>query len=100
MSMTRPNCCATEFRKLRLRRVEPATARADKTRIDNHLMPRWGNARLARIDIDDVQAHCRTALAGYKVPRSITIVDTIERNPAGKADYKWAGEVASSNSTQ
>ena len=46
------------------------------------------------LDLEEVQAHCRTSLAGYKVPRSITVVETIERNPAGKADYKWAAEIA------
>lgn len=43
-------------RWLELRRVEPATARADKGRIDKHLTPRWKNARLSKIDIDDIQA--------------------------------------------
>jgi fatty-acyl-CoA synthase len=62
---------------------------------------RWGSRVAAVIasdialDLDAVQAHCRTALAGYKVPRSITVVATIERSPAGKADYKWAAEIAS-----
>jgi acyl-CoA synthetase (AMP-forming)/AMP-acid ligase II len=61
---------------------------------------RWG-ARVAAVvaaaddlDIDHVQAHCRESLAGYKVPRSFTVVDAIERSPAGKADYRWAAEVA------
>jgi acyl-CoA synthetase (AMP-forming)/AMP-acid ligase II len=40
-----------------------------------------------------VQAHCRGTLAGYKVPRSLAVVDAIERSPAGKADYRWAAEV-------
>jgi acyl-CoA synthetase (AMP-forming)/AMP-acid ligase II len=41
-----------------------------------------------------VQTHCRTSLAGYKVPRSMAIVASVERSPAGKADYRWAAEVA------
>jgi acyl-CoA synthetase (AMP-forming)/AMP-acid ligase II len=41
----------------------------------------------------DLQAHCRGSLAGYKVPRSLAVVDAIERSPAGKADYRWAAEV-------
>ena len=48
--------------------------------------------------LDDVQAHCRTSLAGYKVPRSITVVPKVERSPAGKADYRWATEIASRSS--
>jgi acyl-CoA synthetase (AMP-forming)/AMP-acid ligase II len=65
---------------------------------------RWGSRVAAVIasdvalDLDAVQAHCRAALAGYKVPRSITVVDTIERSPAGKADYRWAAEVATGRS--
>lgn len=43
-------------RWLELRRVEPATERADAGRIKNHLAPRWRKTRLARIEIDDVQA--------------------------------------------
>ena len=67
---------------------------------------RWGSRVAAVIasddalDLDAVQAHCRTSLAGYKVPRSITVVDTIERSPAGKADYRWAADVAAANSRQ
>jgi acyl-CoA synthetase (AMP-forming)/AMP-acid ligase II len=44
----------------------------------------------APVTLDDLQAHCRLSLAGYKVPRALTIVDTIERSPAGKPDYGWA----------
>ncbi|MBV9953522.1 MAG: AMP-binding protein [Acidimicrobiia bacterium] len=42
----------------------------------------------------EVEAHCRASLAGYKVPRTVAVVDHVERNPAGKADYRWAVEVA------
>jgi acyl-CoA synthetase (AMP-forming)/AMP-acid ligase II len=62
---------------------------------------RWGSRVAAvvasgpALDLDEVRAHCRASLAGYKVPRSITVVETIERSPAGKADYRWASEVAS-----
>jgi acyl-CoA synthetase (AMP-forming)/AMP-acid ligase II len=45
--------------------------------------------------LDDVAEHCRAALAGYKVPRALTIVDEVVRTPAGKPDYRWASEVAS-----
>src|SRR5262249_5474509 len=54
----------------------------------------------ASLSLDTIQAHCRASLAGYKVPRSLTVVDKVERNPAGKADYKWATEIASANSSQ
>jgi len=61
---------------------------------------RWG-ARVAAVvaspatlALDDVQAHCRASLAGYKVPRTLAVVDEVRRNPAGKADYTWAAEIA------
>jgi acyl-CoA synthetase (AMP-forming)/AMP-acid ligase II len=38
--------------------------------------------------------HVRGHLAGYKVPRSIWLVDRIQRTITGKADYKWASEYA------
>jgi acyl-CoA synthetase (AMP-forming)/AMP-acid ligase II len=40
--------------------------------------------------------HCRTALAGYKVPRDILFVDAIVRSPSGKPDYRWAKAEATS----
>ena len=44
--------------------------------------------------LEDVQAHCRRSLAGYKIPRRLFVVDTVPRTPAGKADYGWARSVA------
>ena len=43
--------------------------------------------------LDALQAHCRTHLAGYKVPRGLHVVPEIPRSPAGKADYAWAREI-------
>ena len=34
--------------------------------------------------LDEIQAHCRTMIAGYKVPRSMTIIDAFPLSPAGK----------------
>ncbi|MGW6376034.1 AMP-binding protein [Rhodococcus sp. NPDC055112] len=48
------------------------------------------------LTLDEVQEHCRKTLAGYKVPRSIVLVDEVKRTPAGKADYRWATTMASS----
>ena len=42
--------------------------------------------------LDDVANHCRTMIAGYKVPRELKLVDAIQRTPSGKADYRWAKE--------
>jgi acyl-CoA synthetase (AMP-forming)/AMP-acid ligase II len=41
-----------------------------------------------------IQEHCRTKIAGYKVPRELYVVDTVVRSPSGKPDYRWAKEVA------
>jgi fatty-acyl-CoA synthase len=61
---------------------------------------RWGQAVAAvvelspaggvGIDEDILNRHARTVLAGYKVPKRILLVDTIQRGPNGKPDYKWA----------
>ncbi|MGJ0120329.1 AMP-binding protein [Williamsia sp. MIQD14] len=42
----------------------------------------------------DVQTVCREHIAGYKVPRALTVVDAVKRSPAGKADYTWATSAA------
>lgn len=63
---------------------------------------RWGHRVAAVVQLregadapslDDVQAHCRTRLAGYKVPRHLVIAPQIQRSPSGKADYRWARSV-------
>jgi acyl-CoA synthetase (AMP-forming)/AMP-acid ligase II len=43
---------------------------------------------------DDLIQHARAEIAGYKVPRSIWLVDKIQRTVTGKADYRWANEFA------
>ncbi|MGW6569418.1 acyl-CoA synthetase [Streptomyces sp. NPDC054975] len=64
---------------------------------------KWGNhvaavvqlrAGAPALDLETVQTHCRTRLAGYKIPRQLVIADRIERSPSGKADYRWARSVA------
>jgi len=64
---------------------------------------RWGNHVAAvvqlrtgavRPSLDEIQTHCRTHLAGYKIPRQLVIAESIQRSPSGKADYRWAREVA------
>jgi acyl-CoA synthetase (AMP-forming)/AMP-acid ligase II len=63
---------------------------------------RWGEKIVAlvqareghTIDADALGAHCRTTLAAYKVPKQIVVVDSLERSPSGKADYKQLREVA------
>ncbi len=64
---------------------------------------RWGEqvAAVARVvqgapvpTLEELAGHCRARLAGYKVPRRLVVVESIERSPAGKADYRWAKGVA------
>ncbi|MET8744727.1 acyl-CoA synthetase [Streptomyces sp. NPDC004728] len=63
---------------------------------------RWGNRVAAVVQLregaaeptlDDLQTHCRTRLAGYKIPRRLVITHRIQRSPSGKADYRWARSV-------
>ncbi len=44
--------------------------------------------------LEQLAEHCRKHVAGYKLPRELHIVDTIQRQPSGKPDYKWAKAVA------
>ena len=63
---------------------------------------RWGESVAAVVSarpghdltLDEISEHCRTSLAGYKVPRHLVIVDIVERTPAGKPNYRWAKETA------
>jgi len=64
--------------------------------------PKWGQAVSAVISLKPgaeapglagLQDHCREMLAGYKLPRALTIVTEIKRSPAGKQDYVWARSV-------
>lgn len=43
---------------------------------------------------EQIEAHAREHLAGYKVPKDIVFVDHVQRSPAGKADYRWAKATA------
>jgi acyl-CoA synthetase (AMP-forming)/AMP-acid ligase II len=59
---------------------------------------RWGQRVVAVVaaapgaspDLESLRAHAGAALASFKLPRELIIVDGVERTPAGKADYKWA----------
>jgi acyl-CoA synthetase (AMP-forming)/AMP-acid ligase II len=44
----------------------------------------------AEVSLEPIQDHCRTLLAGYKIPRQLHAVETIQRSPSGKPDYPWA----------
>ena len=63
---------------------------------------RWGEMVVALVQtangaaLDDVAltAHCRATLAGYKVPKRFVVLDSLQRSPAGKANYKLLRELA------
>jgi acyl-CoA synthetase (AMP-forming)/AMP-acid ligase II len=63
---------------------------------------RWGERVAALVQLrpdkpasaEDVRAHARTKVAGYKVPRDVHFVDEIARQPSGKPDYPWAKSLA------
>ena len=63
---------------------------------------RWGQRVAAVVQprpgavpgLEGVQEHCRTKIAGYKVPRELHVVEQLQRSPSGKADYPWALAVA------
>jgi fatty-acyl-CoA synthase len=45
---------------------------------------------------DELIKNTRNHLSGYKLPKMIKFVDEVKRAPNGKADYKWALEIAKS----
>ncbi|HVB93150.1 MAG TPA: acyl-CoA synthetase [Acidimicrobiales bacterium] len=60
---------------------------------------RWGQTVAAIIQprvgheapsLESIQEHCRSTIAGYKLPRRLHVVETVERSPSGKPDYTWA----------
>jgi acyl-CoA synthetase (AMP-forming)/AMP-acid ligase II len=46
----------------------------------------------ARPTLSGLDSFVRAEIAGYKVPRSLWLVDEVKRSPAGKPDYRWAKE--------
>lgn len=64
---------------------------------------RWGEMIVALIQPSDVDtfdeatlaAHCRSRIAAYKCPKRFVALDSLERSPAGKADYARLRRLAS-----
>ncbi|HOW92974.1 MAG TPA: acyl-CoA synthetase, partial [Mycolicibacterium fallax] len=44
----------------------------------------------AALTLAELDGFVRSEIAGYKVPRSLWVVDEVKRSPAGKPDYRWA----------
>jgi acyl-CoA synthetase (AMP-forming)/AMP-acid ligase II len=63
---------------------------------------RWGQRVAAVVQpqpnttltLEALSEHCATRIARYKLPRELHLVEAMQRTAAGKADYKWAKEVA------
>ncbi len=63
---------------------------------------RWGQRVVAVVQpresaeptLESIQEHCRGVIAGFKVPRELHFVASIQRSPSGKPDYRWAQQVA------
>jgi 3-oxocholest-4-en-26-oate---CoA ligase len=67
---------------------------------------RWGQTVAAIIQprvghpapsLESIQEHCRTSIAGYKLPRRLHVVDLVERSPSGKPDYTWAASIVTAD---
>jgi acyl-CoA synthetase (AMP-forming)/AMP-acid ligase II len=63
---------------------------------------RWGQRVAALVEprpgavptLEELDEHCRTKVAGYKVPKELHLVPTVPRHPSGKPDYRRAKAVA------
>ncbi len=63
---------------------------------------RWGNEVVAIVQFAEGQSAtdaeladaCRAHIAQYKLPKAFIRTDKVLRSPAGKADYRWAKELA------
>ncbi len=64
---------------------------------------RWGNEVVAVVrlrsghtaDAAALKEHAAQYIARYKLPKAFVFVDEIVRSPSGKADYRWAKQIAS-----
>ncbi|WP_121256101.1 acyl-CoA synthetase [Nocardioides ferulae] len=64
---------------------------------------RWGSEVVAIVQLeaghqavtdDELLAECGRHVARYKVPKAVLRLPQVVRSPAGKADYRWAKQVA------
>ncbi|OSC36585.1 acyl-CoA synthetase [Mycobacterium decipiens] len=62
---------------------------------------RWGNEVVAIVqlaeggqaDAEDIVAEAAHHIARYKLPKQIVFCSQVQRQPSGKADYRWAKEL-------
>ena len=63
---------------------------------------RWGNEVVAVVrirqghtpDTESLLSHAAEHIARYKLPKAFVFVNEISRSPSGKADYRWAKQMA------
>ncbi len=63
---------------------------------------RWGNEVVAVVRVRegftvteaDLRAEAERHIARYKLPKAFVFVNEVVRSPSGKADYRWAKQVA------
>lgn len=61
---------------------------------------RWGEEIVAIVAVrtevsgDALRQHCATRLARFKIPKDVVFVEQVRRLGNGKADYRWAKDVA------
>jgi fatty-acyl-CoA synthase len=63
---------------------------------------RWGNEVVAVVrirqghtpDTESLLSHAAQHIARYKLPKAFVFVNEISRSPSGKADYRWAKQMA------
>jgi len=66
---------------------------------------RWGQRVVALVRVTpghvvsgaELRQHCRSLLAGFKIPKRIVFVPELVRSAAGKPDYAWAEAVLRDN---
>ncbi len=67
---------------------------------------RWGNEVCAVVSTsspvsrEELIEHCDGHLARYKLPRTVIAVPEVVRGPNGKADYRWAAQIAAAEETE
>jgi fatty-acyl-CoA synthase len=67
---------------------------------------RWGNEVVAVVRVrpghtvtdDELRIEAERHIARYKLPKAFVYVPEIVRSPSGKADYRWAKDIASRQS--
>jgi fatty-acyl-CoA synthase len=63
---------------------------------------RWGSEVVAIVQlaegasatVEELVAVCEKTIARYKLPKAFIRTAKVQRSPAGKADYRWAKDVA------